>query len=223
MSVLCAIVISSKMPDKDLFQRTFAPGWRKVYRLAKGAAGSDSEFSAACVAAVAQSLRESKGCPGFKEIAQIVTNVEYERRSQPLFAAGGVINLSKSLASIWQVEEKYKQNRMTKVAARAARSLLAREKLTQNGTELKQNPAEKICLCLADHHFFGRGRNYLIEHRFGIVVEEREWENGVKEKMKMPLPKLAANLVRNPNSTNIRAPGRRGIRRPTRELLHEPL
>jgi hypothetical protein len=212
------------MPDKDLFQRTFAPGWRKVYRLSRDAAGSDSEVSDACVAAVAKSLRESKGCPGFNEIAHIVTDVENERSSQPLFAVGGVINLSNPLASIRQVEEKYKQNRMTKVAARAARSLLASEKLIENGTDWpKHKLAEKICLGLADHHFFGRGRNYLVEQRFGTFAEERAWENGVKEKMKASLSKLAVKLVNNPNAANIRAPGRIGIRRSTQELLNEPL
>jgi hypothetical protein len=32
------------MPDKDLFQRTFAPGWLRVYRLARDGAGDDSEI-----------------------------------------------------------------------------------------------------------------------------------------------------------------------------------
>jgi hypothetical protein len=58
------------MPDKDLFQRTFARGWNKVYRLAKDGAGDDSEVGAACVAAVAKSLRETKGCPGFNDFSQ---------------------------------------------------------------------------------------------------------------------------------------------------------
>jgi hypothetical protein len=211
------------MPDKDLFQRTFARGWKKVYRLAKDDAGDDSEVGAACVAAVAKSLRETKGCPGFNEIAQIVTNINHDRRSQPLFAAGGVINFSKPLASIRQVEEKYEQNRMTKIAARAARSLLARELMTRNGAELRQNLAEKICQDLIDHHFFGRGRNYLTEHRFGNFAEERKWETSVKEKLKASLSKLAANLVKDPNSTDIRAPGRKGVRKSTQELLDQPL
>ncbi len=211
------------MPDKDLFQRTFAPGWRKVYNLANNAAGGDSEVCAACGAAVAKSLRESKGCRGFKEIAQIVTDVVHERRTQPLFAAAGAINVSRALATIRQVEEKHKQNRTTKIAARAARSLLAKQVMTGNSGELRQNLAEKICQDLADHHFFGRGRNYLIAHRFGDIGEERKWESGVKEKQKAYVSKLAANLAKNPNSTKIRAPGRKGIRKPTRELLDEPL
>ncbi len=211
------------MPDKDLFQRTFAPGWRKVYNLANNAAGGDSEVCAACGAAVAKSLRESKGCPGFNELAQIVTDAEREKRSQPLFVAAGIINLSKTFASIRQIEEKYKQNRMTKIEARAARSMLAREQLTQNGTEIRQNLAETVCLDLADHHFFGRCRNYLVGQRFGNFAEERKWETGIKEKLKISFSKLAANLAKNPNSTKIRAPGRKGIRKPTRELLDEPL
>lgn len=212
------------MPDKDLFQRTFAAGWRRVYRLAEGAVSSNSELGAACITALAKTLRESKGCPGFNEIAEIVSNVEQERKSQPLFAAGGVLSLSKPLASIRQVEQKYKENRMTKVAARAARAFLVKEKGTENGAgELKQNLAERICLDLADHHFFGRGRNYLVQHRFGTFAQERDWEHDVKDKMKPSLSKLADKLLKNPNSTTIRAPNRGGIRKSTQELLDEPL
>lgn len=222
LSVFCAI-IQNKMPDKDLFQRTFARGWRKVYRLARDGAGDDSEVSAACVAAAAKSLRETKGCPGFNEIAQIITNSNHERKSQPLFAAGGVINLSGPVEQVRQVEECHQQNRMTKIAARAARSLLARETLIGNDADLKQSFAEKICNDLVDHHFFGRARNYLTEHRFGNFTEERKWETGVKEKLKGSLTKLASNLVKNPSSQNIRAPGRKGFRKSTQELLNQPL
>jgi hypothetical protein len=211
------------MPDKDLFQRTFAPGWRRVYRLARDGAGDDSEIGAACVTAAAKSLRETKGCPGFKEIAQIVTDIDHDRRTQPLFVAGGAFNLSEPLASIRQVEERYQQNRMTKIAARAARSLLARETVTGSDALLRQNLAEKICQDLIDHHFFGRGRNYLTEHRFGSFAEERKWEIRVKEKLKESLSKLAANMVSNPNSPIIRAPGRKGFRKTTQELLDQPL
>ena len=212
------------MPDKDLFQRTFAPGWRKVYRMAEGAASSDLEIGTACVTALAKSLRESKGCPGFNDFAEIVSNAEYERASQPLFAAGGVLNLSKYLASIRRTEQKYKEYRATKVAARAARSLLAKDEVgTNNTARVTQNLAEKVCLDLVNHHFFGRGRNYLVQRRFGSFAEERNWEHDVKEKMKPSLSKLAAKLAKNPISTNIRAPNRAGIRKSTQELLDEPL
>ena len=212
------------MPDKDLFQRTFALGWRRVYRLAEGSVSSNSELGTACITALAKTLRESKGCPGFNEIAEIVSNVEQERKSQPLFAAGGILSLSMPLASIRQVEHKYKENRVTKVAARAARAFLVKEKGTENGAgELKQNLAEKICLDLADHHFFGRGRNYLVQHRFGTFAQELDWEHDVKDKMKPSLSKLADKLFKNPNSTTIRAPNRGGIRKSTQELLNETL
>jgi hypothetical protein len=211
------------MPDKDLFQRKFARGWRKVYRLAKDRVGDDSEVGSACIAALAKSLRESKGCPGFNDFAQIITDCDHERNSQPLFAAGGIINLSDSLALIRKVEENYQQNRMTKIAARAARSLLTKEIFYGNDAKLKQNLAEKICQELINHHFFGRGRNYLTEHRFGSFTEEYRWETSVKEKIKDSISKIATNLVKNPESPNIRAPGRKGVRITTEELLDQPL
>lgn len=220
VSFLCYYPI--KMPDKDLFQRTFAPGWRRVYRLAKEGAGDDSEVGAACIKAAAKSLRETKGCPGFNEIAQIVTDVDHNRKSEPLFAVGDAISLFEPLTSLRQIEERYQQNRMTKIAARAARSLLA-GKSSGNDSEVRQNLAEKVCQELIDHHFFGRGRNYLTEHRFGSFAEERKWETGVKEQLKESLSRLATGLANNPNSPDIRAPGRKGVRKTTQELLDQPL
>jgi hypothetical protein len=212
------------MPDKDLFQRTFAPGWRRVYRMADGGKSSDAEIGAAGVTALAKSLRESKGCPGFNEIVEIVSNVEHEQKNQPLFAAGGVLNLSKHLEAIRQVELKYEEHRVTKVATRTARAFIAKgPELVGSDKALKQDLAERICLDLVDHQFFGRGRNYFVQHRFGSFDQEREWEYHVKENMKSSLSKIAAKLVKNPNATNIRSPNRIGIRMSTQELLDEPL
>jgi hypothetical protein len=212
------------MPDKDLFQRTFAPGWRRVYRMADGGKISEVELGAASVTALAKSLRESKGCPGFNELMEIVSNVEHEHKNQPLFAAGGLLNLSKPLEAIRQIELKYEEHRVTKVATRTARAFLAKGINTvSDDRTLKQDLAERICLDLVDHHFFGRGRNYFVQHRFGNFTQEREWEYHVKEQMKSSLSKLAARLVKNPNATNIRAPNRIGMRMSTQELLDEPL
>ena len=210
------------MPDKDMFQRTFAPGWRKAYRLAKDGAGDDSEIGAACIKALARSLRETKGCPGFNEIARIVTDVNQDKRLQPLFAAGGVINLIDPLVSLRQIEEKFQQNRITNIAARSARALFT-EVPAKSNAEAKRNLAEKLCLDLIDHHFFGRGRNYFTDCRFGNFAEERKWETSVKEKLRESLSKLAANLIKNPNSRGIRAPSQKGIRKTTKELLDQPL
>lgn len=215
------------MPDKDIFQRTFAPGWRRVYRIAEGAVSTDSEISAACVTALTKSLRE--GCPGLKEIAEIVNITEQERKSKPLFVAGGLLSLSKPFALIRQVEQKYKGQRVTKVMARAARTLLVQKKeIKTNGKlGLIQNLVEEMCLDLLDHQFFGRGRNYLVQRRFGSFSQEREWEYNVKEQMKPSLSKLAAlvvNLLKNSNSmSRLRAPSSQRIRKSTRELLDEPL
>jgi hypothetical protein len=212
------------MPDKDLFQRTFAPGWRRVYRMADGGKSSDIEIGAACVRALAKSLRESKGCPGLNEIAEIVSNVELEQKNQPLFAAGSVLNLSRPLEEIRQVELKYEEHRVTKVAARTARAFLAKEsENVKRNMALKQELAERICLDLVDHHLFGRGRNYFVQHRFGTFTQEREWEHSIKDHMKASISKLAAKLVKNPNATGIRAPNRVGVRMSTQELLDESL
>jgi hypothetical protein len=166
-NVRCIWYYQVKMPDQDLFQMNFAPGWRRVYRLARDGAGDDSEIGVACIKAIAMSLRETKGCPGFNEIAQIVTDIDHDRRIQPLFVAGGALNLSGPLDSIRREEEQYQQHRMTKIAARAVRSLIASEMVNGNDAILRQNLAEKTCQELVDHYFFGRGRNYLAEHRFG--------------------------------------------------------
>lgn len=192
--------------------------------MADGGKSPDAEIGASCITALAESLRESKGCPGFNEIVEIVSNVEHEQKNQPLFAVGGVFNLSQPLEALRQIELKYEEHRVTKIATRSAKAFLAKGTAMVSGDRaMKQALAERICLDLVDHHFFGRGRNYFVQHRFGDFAQEREWEHHVKEHMKSSLSKLATKLVKNPNTTDIRAPNRIGIRISTRELLEEPL
>lgn len=211
----------ASMPDKDLFQTGFAPGWRRAYRIALGIASEDSQVANACVTAAAKSLRESKGCPGFGELAGIVGSVDQPRRIEPLFA--GAVDLCEVFESIRRVEEKYGQNRMTKIAARAMRSFLAAERVDVETTDLNQLLAERVCLSLIDHHLFGRGRNYFVKRRFGTNAAERVWENGIKERLKGPISKLAASLLKNSDPRLIRAPSRSGERMSTGELLDKPL
>jgi hypothetical protein len=60
------------VPDQDRFERGFAPGWGKVYRLAKGGIASEAEIADACISALAHCLRQSGGCRSLQNIVNVL-------------------------------------------------------------------------------------------------------------------------------------------------------
>ncbi|MBI4333993.1 MAG: hypothetical protein HY673_22245 [Chloroflexi bacterium] len=118
-------------------------------------------------------------------------------------------------------------HRMTRVAARAAQRLLAKSVASGSGTrpgsQLHRDLAEAICWEVVDHHFFGRARELLIQHRFGDAASERQWEQVVKGAMQLPLSRLASGFASDPTAQRLRAPRRSDKRLSTKQMLDEPL
>jgi len=213
------------MPDEDIFQRTFAPLWRPVYRMAEGGVASEGELGAACVRALARTLRKAGGFPELNDVAKIVDDAKKERDAQPLFAAGGLISASESFRLLRELEMRSGGHRVTKVGARAARTLLSQPNGSGercDSASSSETLAERTCFDLADHHFFGRSRGYLVHRRFGNFEKERDWEHLVKEKMEeYGLKKLARQLVNKPDAKGLRVPKNARIRKSTAEILNE--
>jgi hypothetical protein len=108
------------MPDQDRFEKSFAPGWRKVYRLAKGGIASEAELGDACITAIAHSLRQSGGCPGLQDIANVLQSFVRDRRVVPLLSAANRSTLTEPFEALRRVERQRGGHRVTKVAVRAA-------------------------------------------------------------------------------------------------------
>jgi len=192
------------MPDQDRFEKSFASAWAKVLRLSNGGIASDAELSDASITALAHSLRQSGGCPGLQDIANVLHGFVQNRKVLPSLSAAGGSTLTKSFDALRQIERAQGGHRATKVAARIARSILVQVS-SQNDThvsepQLSQMLSEQTCLGLVEHHFFGRARAYLC---------------GIR--------KLAARLRQDPSAAHLRAPKRTVARRSTRDLLNDPL
>src|SRR5215472_17217254 len=183
------------VPDQDRFERGFAPGWRKVYRLAKGGIASEAELSDACITALARCLRQSSGCPGFRDIAGVLQSVVGVQGGLPLLSTASRSTLSGSGAfdAMRAIERQQRGHRVTKVAVRAAMAIAVRSSregtLPRSETELTQALAEQTCMGLVDHHFFGRARAYLVGERFSSFHEARAWEQTMKKAMSLGVQK----------------------------------
>jgi hypothetical protein len=214
-----------KMPDQDRFERGFAPGWGKVYRLAKGGITTEAELSDACITALAYSLRQSAGCPGLQDIVNVLQGFVGSQGVPPLLSVTSGPTLTEAFEALRRIERQQGGHRTTKVAVRAAMSIVVQLSRQSNSHDSKatlgQMLSEQTCLGLVDHHFFGRARAYLVGERFSSFHEARAWEQTVKKAMSTGMSKLAARLWENPAAAHLRAPKRAVPRRSTRDILND--
>jgi hypothetical protein len=215
------------VPDQDRFERGFAPGWRKVYRLAKGGIASEAEIADACIFALAHCLRQSGGCANLQDLVNVLQSFAQGRATPPSLSGAGGHALTEAFEALRRIERQQGGHRVTKVAMRAAMSILVRS--SRRGDALYSEAGqiralvEQICMSLVDHHLFGRARAYLVGEWFASFHEARAWEQTVKKAMSLGVQKLAARLSKDPRAAHLRAPKRTVARRSTRELLDDPL
>jgi hypothetical protein len=204
------------MPDLDRFHRTFAKGWLKVFRLAKNTNTSDQEFEASCLKALTQTLTLSRGCPGLFELSNIIDNILISEIDGKLFEACDQIR---------KVEREQNNHPSTKLAAKAAMNILVKSHDNPMDSNDKgiNRLAEQFCIELMNFHFFGRGRNYLVEERFNNFTNANNWEKNIKTQMKNNISTIADQLIKNPTSDSYIPPRFFGLRKPTKELLIQPL
>jgi hypothetical protein len=113
-----------KMPDKDHFEKSIPSAWRKVFRLSKGGVASEAELGDACSTALAHSLRQVGGCPGLQDIGKVLQDFVRGREDFPLLSPVGGSTLTEGFEALSQIERAQGGHRTTKVAVRAARSVL---------------------------------------------------------------------------------------------------
>jgi hypothetical protein len=187
-----------KMPDQDRFEKSIASAWRKILRLSSGGIASKAELSDACLTALAHSLRQSDGCPGLQDIADVLHGFVWDRKDFPLLLAASGSTLPRGFEALRQIEQGQGEHRATKVAARVARSILvqlSRQNDPQvSEAQLSQMRSEQTCMGLVNHHFFGCIRAYLVGERFSTFHEARAWEQAVKKAMTTGMQKLATRL-----------------------------
>ena len=215
------------MPDKDRFEKSIPSAWRKVIRLSKGGIASEAELGDACSMALAHSLRQAGGCPGLQDIGKVLQDFVRGREDLPLLSSVGGSTVAEGFEALRQIERAQGGHRTTKVAVRAARSVLVHLNRQNDPhvseAQLGQMISERTCIELVNHHFFGRARAYLVGERFSTSHEARAWEQAVKKTMSIGIQKLAARLWQDPSAARLRAPKRTVARRPTRDLLNDPL
>jgi hypothetical protein len=215
------------MLDKDRFEKSIPSAWRKVFRLSKGGVASEAELGDACSTALAHSLRQLGGCPGLQDIGKVLQDFVRGREDFPLLSLVGGSTLAEGFEALRQIERAQGGHRTTKVAVRAARSILVQlsrqNDLHVSEAQLSQMVSERTCIELVNHHFFGRARAYLVGERFSTPGEAKAWEQAVKKAMTIAIQKLANRLWQDPSAARLRAPKRTVARRSTQDLLNDPL
>jgi hypothetical protein len=215
------------MPDKDRFEKSIPSAWRKVFRLSKGGVASEAELGDACSTALAHSLRQVGGCPGLQDIGKVLQDFVRGREDFPLLAPVGGSTLTEGFGALSQIELAQGGHRTTKVAVRAARSVLVQLSRQDHPhvseAQLGRMVSERTCIELVDHHFFGRARAYLVAERFSTFHAAKAWEQAVKKAMTVGIQKLATRLCQDPSAARLRAPKRTVARQSTRDLLNDPV
>jgi hypothetical protein len=92
------------VPDQDRFERGFAPGWRKVYRLAKGGIASEAELSDACISALAHCLRQSRGCASLQDLVNVLQSFAQDRATPPSLSMAGGHTLTEAFEALRRIE-----------------------------------------------------------------------------------------------------------------------
>jgi hypothetical protein len=171
------------VPDQDRFERGFAPGWRKVYRLAKGAIASEAEIADACISALAHCLRQSGGCASLQDLVNVLQSFAQHRATPPSPSVACGHALTEAFEALRRIERQQGGHRVTKVAVHAAMPILERSSREGNAlhseTGLIRALAEQTCMSLVDHHFFGRARAYLVGERFSSFHDRNLLSVGV--------------------------------------------
>lgn len=202
------------MPDLDIIDRNVPRGWRPPLKLFVGVAKPD-EVARAVSKALARSLRENGGLPGFDRWVALLD----ER-------IAGVLDPHSAFVRAEAIERELGQGRHVKVAARSVQSILA--ELGHSRTpalSLGRPLAEEFLRRLAQHDFFGRIRPGIVgRRRFKRIADVDERERACRQAMEPFLQRLASGLVRDPEGEELRSPSVRGTRSPTtKDLLHRSI
>ena len=178
-------------------KKSLGAGWCSSFQYVKNGKVSPEEVDDKLVKTLAKYLRKHNGVPGFQAMKDVL-------------AAPAGPSFVNCLGALDDIVRRQGGHRHTKIAADAAKSLLA-QKFAGGGTfeprNVAQLLAEKVCSALVRHYFFARVSHPLIaQGRFTTHEEFHRWQKGVEQSVQPSIEKIAAQLVKKPNAESLRAP-----------------
>lgn len=211
------------MSEGDRFERAFGAGWRAAYKWAREGVATPAEIADKCVSTLAKTLRERNGVPGFREMEDVVGNAAWRLALQTNGVgeeAAILIDAFDTLDRIVRDQEGY---RHTKIAAESAKSMLIQQG-DQGFRPMKSEFAEKTCVDIVEHYYFGTARQNLVaEGKLENHEKARQWQHSVEEAMRPGIRQMAERLMKDPSAKTLRAPNRTDKPHSTSDLLEEVL
>ena len=215
------------MAEGDRFERAFGAGWRSAYRRAREGVAPPAEVADKLVTALAKTLRERSGVPGFREMEEVVGNAAWRLTLQSSGVREEAPILIQSFNALDRIVRDQDGHRHAKITADAARSLLVQQGAHANGhgmSPMTSQLAENTCTALVEHDFFAIARpNLVAEGKLGNHEQARQWQHSVVEAMQPAIRQIAERLVKDPNAKALRAPNRTVKPQSTSDLLAEDL
>lgn len=211
------------MPDKDFFRYGFRRGWWRPYRLACEGNARDVEVGGACIKALARSLRQAGGCPGFQDIAGVLGQTMGQMAAGQFPVSNGGPDISDAFRELDRISWEQGGNAVTQVAVRAAKSMLSKPEITPKDS-LTRELAERICWGIAEFSYFAPAQAYLAGESGLSREEARSKGDRIKQSMAPAMASMASRLAKNPTAKGLRATPRKDAKRPTTsEMLGERL
>lgn len=215
------------MPEGDRFERVFRGRWRGAYRLARQDVATPAEIGDKCASALAKTLRDWDGIPGFRAIEDVVGNAAWRLTLQTNGANEEAATLIEAFETLDRIVRDQKGHRHTRIASESAKSMLIQQGNHVDGQgfwPMRIQFAENACKALAEHYFFATARQNLVaEGKIENHDEARQWQNGIMEPMRPGIKLIAEKLGNDPCANNLRASNRTVKRQSTIRLLEEVL
>lgn len=215
------------MAEGDRFERTFGAAWRGAYRRARNDAAPPAEIADELVTALARTLRDRGGVPGFREMEDAVGRAVWRTSVQSSGAGEEAAILIESFNALDRIVRDKNGHRHTKVAADVAKGLLVQQGVLDNGHGIwpvTPRLAENTCTALVEHLFFATARQNLVaEGKIEDHEQARHWQRSVEEVMQPAIRQMAERLAKDPHSKALRAPKRTVKQQSTSKLLREGL
>ena len=197
------------VPDRDIMYSRLAPHWRRPYRLAKGDA-SAAVVAAEADKALSATLRATGGCPGIRELADLVAQAVSSPEEQGwrpradaiVQAAGG--------------------HKHTRIAQEVGEGLLEAHlprlaNLTADA--IASEFAVAVLRRIAIHYAFGPIQPVLVSERFGSPSQAIAFESECIAEMR--LSSIAAKLLKRPSAERLRTPAKSTHRKKSLESMLE--
>lgn len=213
------------MAEEDRFETAFQPVWRAAYRLVRQGIATPDEVTDKLISSLAKTLRQGKGIPGLQDIYKVIE----KRAEQPIGRNGDASDewtaQIEAFNALDRIVRENNGHRHTRVAADAAKSLLASQASATSDIELGMACfAEEVCVRLLDHYFFAiSGQNLVAEGKLRDHQQAKQWQQEISEAARPALMQMAKRLLRNPSACRLRAPNRTAKSLTTSDLLGEAL